>query len=463
MRFWMLAAGAAWLLASGTVRADDARLRGEVEQMQASAARLAQALTATAAGSAMGLRPNATCLVGAALRKGQAPGVEMAVRKGQRYAFVAAGPTDARRLRLSLRTAAGVLVARADGIAPVVTHTAEADGKLSIYLSVRDTGPASVCLLGLLADDGMPIAEADLPGLARVLGARVLAVGGGARGGSLDLGRAGWCVLGAPLEPKGVAGTTSMALGASPVHAVAVAKATVRDLDLALLDANRKVVKADTAKDALPHVEFTGAPDARYSLWISLADAPTRAFGLAALLREGGPAALAPAAAEAAEGAAPEPAPAPSERLPAASPTPDALFGLPENLPVAWGVWRMKRVGPSVCMAPADGSFAIEIWEMSNGFVGILENGSTFHWLAVGARIGGKLDIPPATVAAATPTHRLVEKDGACRKWTYRFTAAGLALTNPGTGADYLIPKLRAELIHRRDGAETVLPAKPKP
>jgi len=272
-----------------------------------------------------------------------------------------------------------------------------------------------------------------------------------------------WCVIGAILEPKGVALAEQLDYGGGIVHGVAVAQIVARDLDLGFTDTNRKTIKADSAKDALPHVEFKTDPALKYGLVVSLPDASARSLVLAAVVREGG-AAPAPlvAAKPDTDGAKTDPAKPPTTiaTLAEAPVVPDHLFGLPEELTVAYGVWRIRRVKDSVCMAPADGSFTLEWWEGSNGYVVMQENGSVYNWMAVGARLAGKFDIPPVTVSAFAPEKRLAERDGKCRRWGYRFTPEGIELTNTETEAKYLVAKQRAELVHQRAGVRTVLPAK---
>lgn len=432
-------------------------IAGEVGSLERACAGLSRSISSAVRGTNLGISPSGAWLLGAFLPKGKQVGIAQSVKKGSRYAYCGATSGEGAVLSVQVRGADKKLLSEARGAAPYVQFTPEADCDIAVWVRMVDTPAPAPAMLAMLREGGTALNTEALGPLFTRLGERITTVGGGK--GSMLHAKQDWSILGTSMSTTRNTILNGLHYGGETIQAVAVAQPGARNLDLALLGEDKKVLQADTRKDATPHVTAAAEPEAGYSLRLDLVDGPPQTLVLAAVI-SGGEATSGLAGGD----AGPKPTGSPAGvggNLAVATVVPDHLFGLADGATVAYGIWHLRRVADSVCLTPPDAKFTLEIWEGSNGYVVMRENGETYIWHAVGARVSGKFDIPPDAVAAAKPTARVAEKAGTCRKWVYRFSDQGIELENTDIKVTYIILKDKAEMIHIKNGERTVLPVKP--
>lgn len=433
-----------------------AGIETEAAALERAGAGMARSISEAARGTSLGIGPSGAWLLGSFLPKGKSVGIAQAVKKGSRYAFCGATSGDGSVLGIQVRGADKKLISESRGTAPYVQFSPEADGDVAIWIRLVEAPAPAPAMLALLSDSGVPVKTDAIQPLFNSLGARVRSVGGSK--GTLLHPKQDWSIIGSIMSSSRNTILSGLHYGGGAIRAVAVAQPGARNLDMAILDGDRKPVKADNGPDATPQVAAETDAETGYALKLDLVAGPPQTLVLAAVLRDGGSGAATAGAGS--DTKPPAQSGATGADLRVATVVPDHLFGLADGATLAYGIWHIRRVKDSVCLTPPDAKFTLEVWEGSNGYLTMRENGETYVWHAVGARVSGKFDITPDEVAEARPTARLAEKNGACRKWLYRFTDQGIELENTDIKVLYTILKDRAEMIHLKNGERIVLPAK---
>ena len=227
------------------------------------------------------------CLAAAELTAGQTVSLELQLRGGHKYVFIAGGERTTRDLDLYLRTPGGSLTASdsEDDRTPIVEYTADTTGSytLQLRLASNQERPA-MAAVGVLRSSGRLLSDRDYREASRQLGAAAGAVraAGGAR--RFRPGRQGWCVLGHHLGSREGATLEGLSFPPGPYFVIAAGSEDFTDIDLYLADNGLRIIERDGGTDAYPMIEFRTNRVQTYALRVEAARSRRAGLVLVGLL-----------------------------------------------------------------------------------------------------------------------------------------------------------------------------------